>query len=64
MAGWDPTMMTPTLYTSNGGGQAAPTTSGGGQPHHGLIGIVLVSVLGLFLLDRAGIKFFVTAGKR
>ena len=69
MAGWDPQMMTPTLYTNAGantplGSAGLSAGASTGAPHHGLIGLVLISVLGLFLLDRAGIKFFVTAGKR
>ena len=33
-------------------------------PHHGPIVLVLVAVLALFLLDRAGFRFAVTAGRR
>lgn len=34
------------------------------QPHHGVISLVLVAVLILFLLDRGGFRFAVTAGRR
>lgn len=34
------------------------------QPHHGVIGLVLLAVLILFVLDRAGFRFAVTAGRR
>jgi hypothetical protein len=34
------------------------------EPHHGVIGIVLLAVLVLFILDRAGFRFAVTAGRR
>lgn len=34
------------------------------QPHHGVIGLVLLAVIVLFLLDRAGFRFAVTAGRR
>jgi hypothetical protein len=34
------------------------------QPHHGVIGMVLLAVLILIALDRAGFKFAVTAGRR
>lgn len=52
--------------------QAAPQNANGAmlglgqgvQPHHGVIGMVAVAVLVLFLLDRAGFRFAVTAGKR
>jgi hypothetical protein len=70
MAGVDPQILLgggqPTLTTG-----AGPSGMGGGRlssgdvpPHHGLIGIVLVAVLVLFLLDRAGFRFAVTVGKR
>jgi len=36
----------------------------GQQPHHGVIGMVLLAVLILVALDRAGFKFAVTAGRR
>lgn len=34
------------------------------QPHHGPIALLVFAVLVLFLLDRAGFRFAVTAGKR
>lgn len=34
------------------------------QPHHGPIAIVLLAVLVLIVLDRAGFRFAVTAGRR
>jgi len=34
------------------------------QPHHGPVAIVLLAVIVLFLLDRAGFRFAVTAGRR
>ena len=33
-------------------------------PHHGPIAIVLLAVLVLIVLDRAGFRFAVTAGRR
>lgn len=49
----------------------APPSSNGlvagalsGQPHVGLIGLVLIAVALLILLDQAGFRFAVTAGKR
>lgn len=56
-------MMTPTLYTSAGPG--SPASNGRSvEAHHGLVGLVLISVIILFLLDRAGFRFMVSAGKR
>jgi hypothetical protein len=34
------------------------------QPHHGLVGLVLIAGLVIIVLDRAGFRFAVTAGKR
>jgi hypothetical protein len=34
------------------------------QPHHGLIGIVLIAVAILILLHLAGFRFAVAVGKR
>ena len=66
MANWDPQLVTPTLVqapTILSGGGGGGFASGSAQPHHGLIGIVLFSVLVLFLLDKAGFRFAVTVGK-
>ena len=38
--------------------------SAGVQPHHSVIVFVLLAVAVLFLLDRAGFRFAVTAGRR
>lgn len=35
-----------------------------GQPHVGLIGLVLIAVAILLILDQLGFRFAVTAGKR
>lgn len=54
-----------TYAPSAGGGTGSSLTSGmGAQPHHGAIGLVLLAVAVLFLLDRAGFRFAVTAGRR
>jgi hypothetical protein len=34
------------------------------QPHHGVVGIVLLAVIVLIVLDRVGFRFAVTAGRR
>ena len=69
MAGFDPSMIEganmPTLTVAPGGRNSPGATAGVAvQPHHGLIGLVLVAVLILFLLDRAGFRFAVTVGKK
>jgi hypothetical protein len=46
----------------NANGQVAGATSV--QPHIGVVGLVLFAVLILFVLDRAGFRFAVTAGGR
>lgn len=70
MAGVDPQMLfgaAPTLTAApssgsgiGGGSLSASVTS----PHFTVIGLVLVALLVLFLLDRAGFRFAVTVGKR
>ena len=58
----DSGMGAPTL---TGSSLAGNRIVGGGQgPHHGVIGLVLLAVLLLVVLDRAGFRFAVTAGKR
>ena len=72
MANWDPTTVTPTLVQApsmfSGSGQPGSglLSQAGGvtvQPHHSLIGIVLLAVLVLFLLNKAGFRFAVTVGR-
>lgn len=54
------------------GPQAAPQNANGAMvgaasgvaPHHGPLCLLVLAVLILFLLDRAGFRFAVTAGKR
>lgn len=71
MAGFDPQLLlgggqpTLTQAPSAGSGKLGSALNTNSiQPHHGLIGLVLLSVLTLFLLDKIGYRFFVTAGKR
>jgi hypothetical protein len=47
-----------------GSANASTLRSPGLQPHHGPIALVLFAVLVLFILDRAGFRFAVTAGRR
>lgn len=47
----------------NANGRAVGLASGL-QPHHGPIALVLLAVVVLFVLDRAGFRFAVTAGRR
>lgn len=69
MAGFDPQIvvggMQPTLTQGGSPGGSPGRLAGANvQAHHGLVGIVLLAVLVLFLLDRAGFRFAVTVGKR
>lgn len=48
---------------------APPTANGliagaSDNPHFGVIGMVVLAVIILFILDKAGFRFAVTAGKR
>lgn len=66
MAGVNPQLFMPTLTAApsvNGFAPDGGSGGGGVQPHHGLIGIVLLAVLVLFLLDRAGFRFAVAVGR-
>lgn len=64
MAGFNPEFITGTLTQapSSGSGVAPTSGAGGVQSHHALVGIVLLAVLVLFLLDRAGFRFAITVG--
>lgn len=42
----------------------ALVVGGGVQPHYSVIAIVLIAVAVLFVLDKAGFRFAVTAGRR
>ena len=55
-------MSQPTLaaVASSGSGRV----SGGIQPHHSILGVVLLALIGLWALDHFGFRFAVTAGKR
>lgn len=55
-----------TAVPSSSAGGAAPLmgTNLSLQPHHGLVGLVLIAGLVIIVLDRAGFRFAVTAGKR
>lgn len=66
MAGFDPQLVQPTLATAPTmlAGTGGAVAAAAGRPHVGLIGIVLVSVLVLFALDKAGFRFAVTVGRR
>ncbi|CAB4336963.1 unannotated protein [freshwater metagenome] len=69
MAGFDPSVLMtgqPTLYSAStaGSGMGGRTDDGAASAHMGLVSLVLVAVLGLLLLDKAGFKFAVSVGKR
>ena len=53
----------PSVAPSNANGTVAKGASGL-APHHGPIALVLLAVLVLVVLDRAGFRFAVTAGRR
>ena len=67
MAGQDPYLLgvgansAPTLVAD---GNARGITASGVQPHHGVLAVVLLAVIGLWALDKFGFRFAVTAGKR
>jgi hypothetical protein len=68
MAGFDPSVLMtgqPTLYSASSAGSGMGSSDdGSASPHMGLVSLVLVAVLGLLLLDKAGFKFAVSVGKR
>lgn len=68
MAGFDPSVLMtgqPTLYSAGSAGSGmGGTDDGAASAHVGLVSLVLVAVLGLLLLDKAGFKFAVSVGKR
>ena len=68
MAGFDPSVLMtgqPTLYSARSAGSGMGSSDdGSASPHIGLVSLVLVAVLGLLLLDKAGFKFAVSVGKR
>lgn len=62
LEGGQPTLTSaPSKGSGMGGGSFSVGTV---QPHHGLVGIVVVAVGVLFLLDRAGFRFAVAVGKK
>lgn len=54
-------MGVPTLSATSSVGRQISLTP---KPHHGVIGLVLLAVVVLVLLDRAGFRFAFTAGRR
>ncbi len=36
----------------------------GMQPHHSVLGVVLLAIVGLYVLDRLGFRFAVSTGRR
>lgn len=59
------------MYQNSAAARVAPQGANGAvagsvspAAHHGPICLVLVALLVLFLLDRAGFRFAVTAGRR
>ena len=67
MAGMDAAFLTggAGMVTAPPPPNANGTVGGGGvAPHHSVIAIVLFAVAVLFILDKAGFRFAVTAGRR
>jgi hypothetical protein len=54
----------PPIAPQNANGAIAGAVKAGLQPHHGVVTLVLLAVVVLFILDRAGFRFAVTAGRR
>ncbi len=69
MAGFDPQIMLgggqETLSQAPGGRSSAPIgrLASAVQPHHGLIALVLLAVIIVVVLDRAGFRFAVAVGR-
>lgn len=56
--------MTQGAPPQNANGAVVGSNAAGLQPHHGPVALLLFAVLILFVLDRAGFRFAVTAGRR
>lgn len=54
----------PSVAPQNANGAVAAGLRSGLAPHHGPIALVLLAILVLIVLDRAGFRFAVTAGRR
>jgi hypothetical protein len=71
MAGFDPQILLGGDQQTLGSAPSSGSGMGGAtarlasvvQPHHGLVGIVLLAVVVLLVLDRAGFRFAVTVGR-
>lgn len=57
-------MSQPTLAAVASSGSGRVSYGGGIQPHHSILGVVLLALIGLWALDHFGFRFAVTAGKR
>ena len=53
----------PTLAAVASGNRGI-VAGGGVQPHHSVLAMVALAVIGLYLLDKFGFRFAVSAGKR
>ena len=56
-------MSQPTLAAVASGNRGI-VAGGGLEPHHSVIAMVALAVIGLYLLDKFGFRFAVSAGKR
>lgn len=69
MANWDPQLVHPTLTQAPSALSGTGPTGGVGvtssvEPHHSVIGMVVLAAVAIFALDKAGFRFAVTKGKR
>ncbi len=69
MANFDPQLVTPTLTQAPSALSGTGPVGGVGatssvEPHHSVIGMVLIAALAIFALDKAGFRFAVTKGRR
>jgi len=56
-------MSQPTLAAVASGNRGI-VAGGGIEPHHSVLVMVALAVLGLYMLDKFGFRFAVSAGKR
>lgn len=69
MAGMDASFLTGGAGFQASATVAPPNANGvvvgaSGQQHYGVLGLIFVAVIILFILDKVGFRFAVTAGKR
>lgn len=53
-----------TVSATGLGGVRTDNSVPGYEPHHGILGLLLIAVVGLWALHKFGFRFAVTAGRR